>query len=130
MPGNSQEDLDRMGTQEASVAIPERSWENRRSSIMKVTSRVMLYFIVIVISVMFMFPFLWTISSSLKPIREMYRYPPTLFPEKVEWQNYQHPTYPQQHGEFTPHLSAIDLLFNCGEESTRVIADRAHTEES
>ena len=48
----------------------------------------------------------------------------------VEWQDYQHPTYPQQHGEFTPYLSAIDLLFNCGEESTRVIAERAHTEES
>ncbi len=35
----------------------------------------------------------------------------------VEWQDYQHPTYPQQHGEFAPYLSALDLILNCGDES-------------
>jgi WbqC-like protein len=35
----------------------------------------------------------------------------------VEWQRYIHPTYPQLHGVFVPHLSALDLLFNCGEEA-------------
>jgi hypothetical protein len=35
----------------------------------------------------------------------------------VEWQRYAHPTYPQLHGDFVPYLSAIDLLFNCGDES-------------
>ena len=35
----------------------------------------------------------------------------------VEWQRYAHPTYPQLHGEFVPYLSALDLLFNCGEEA-------------
>ena len=35
----------------------------------------------------------------------------------VEWQRYTHPTYPQLHGEFVPYLSALDLLFNCGEEA-------------
>ena len=41
---------------------------------------------------------------------------------EVVWQNYQHPTYPQQHGAFTPFLSALDLLLNCGEESARIIS--------
>ena len=36
---------------------------------------------------------------------------------RVEWQNFVHPTYPQQHGEFVPYLSAIDLLLNCGDEA-------------
>jgi len=40
---------------------------------------------------------------------------------EVVWQNYQHPVYPQQHGEFVPYLSAIDLLFNCGDDSARIL---------
>jgi len=40
----------------------------------------------------------------------------------VEWQDYKHPVYPQQHGEFTPYLSTLDLLFNCGDESARLIS--------
>lgn len=49
---------------------------------------------------------------------------------EVEWQDYRHPTYPQQHGEFVPFLSALDLLLNCGAESLAVIARGSiHTEE-
>jgi WbqC-like protein family len=40
----------------------------------------------------------------------------------VEWQNYAHPIYPQQHGEFVPFLSALDLLLNCGSESAAIVA--------
>ena len=41
----------------------------------------------------------------------------------VEWQNYKHPTYPQQNGAFVRFLSALDLLFNCGDESRRIISE-------
>lgn len=40
---------------------------------------------------------------------------------EVVWQNYQHPVYPQQHGEFVPFLSAIDLLLNCGDQSAGIL---------
>lgn len=40
---------------------------------------------------------------------------------EVEWQNYQHPVYPQQHGDFVPYLSAIDLLCNCGDDSAAIL---------
>lgn len=40
---------------------------------------------------------------------------------RVEFQDYHHPVYPQLHGEFTPHMSVIDLLFNCGERSLEII---------
>jgi hypothetical protein len=36
---------------------------------------------------------------------------------EVEWQRYTHPTYAQLHGDFIPYLSAIDLLFNCGDQA-------------
>lgn len=45
---------------------------------------------------------------------------------RVEFQNYQHPVYPQQHGTFVPYLSALDLLLNCGDNSASVIAQGSH----
>jgi WbqC-like protein family len=41
---------------------------------------------------------------------------------EVEWQNFRHPVYTQQHGEFLPYLSALDLLLNCGDESASIVA--------
>lgn len=35
---------------------------------------------------------------------------------EVVFQEFIHPRYPQLFGDFISHLSAIDLLFNCGEE--------------
>jgi hypothetical protein len=41
---------------------------------------------------------------------------------EVEWQNLDHPIYPQLHGGFVSHLSALDLILNCGQESSAVLA--------
>jgi len=43
----------------------------------------------------------------------------------VEWQDYTHPVYAQQHGEFVPYLSALDLILNVGPDSLEVIASGA-----
>ena len=40
---------------------------------------------------------------------------------EVVWQNFEHPTYPQLHGDFIPYLSSIDLLFNCGTKESKEI---------
>ena len=40
---------------------------------------------------------------------------------EIEWQDYVHPVYPQQHGDFVPYLSIVDLVFNCGEESAAIL---------
>ena len=38
----------------------------------------------------------------------------------VEWQRFDHPVYPQLHGEFVPYLSALDLLMNCGDTAATI----------
>jgi hypothetical protein len=40
---------------------------------------------------------------------------------EVLWQQFTHPVYPQQFGEFIPYLSSIDLFFNCGIEQSQLI---------
>ena len=40
---------------------------------------------------------------------------------KPHFQDYVHPRYPQLHGEFVSHLSVVDLLFNCGDESRDIL---------
>jgi hypothetical protein len=40
----------------------------------------------------------------------------------LEYQDYQHPIYPQLYGEFLPYLSVIDLMFNCGEKSLKILS--------
>jgi hypothetical protein len=39
----------------------------------------------------------------------------------LEFQQFTHPQYPQQHGAFEPYLSIIDLLFNCGPDSKKLL---------
>ncbi len=40
---------------------------------------------------------------------------------KLHFQDYIHPVYPQLHGGFVSHLSIVDLLFNCGDESLEIL---------
>lgn len=40
---------------------------------------------------------------------------------RLVFQDYVHPVYPQLHGAFVSHLSAVDLLFNCGPASRGIL---------
>jgi hypothetical protein len=40
---------------------------------------------------------------------------------RAVFQDYQHPVYPQLHGDFEPYMSVIDLLFNVGRGSFDVL---------
>jgi WbqC-like protein len=44
----------------------------------------------------------------------------------VQWQQYLHPVYPQLHGGFVSHLSALDLLLNCGEQAPLIAFGGMH----
>lgn len=40
---------------------------------------------------------------------------------QVEWQRFKHPVYQQQFNDFVPMLSCLDVLFNCGRQSSAVL---------
>jgi hypothetical protein len=40
----------------------------------------------------------------------------------VRYFEFQHPEYPQLHGDFLPYMSCVDMLFCCGENSRDLIA--------
>jgi len=50
--------------------------------------RAVLYVVVIGLSLMFMFPYMWTIGSSLKSPIELMKWPPTILPSEINWANY------------------------------------------
>ena len=45
----------------------------------------------------------------------------------VEYQNFQHPIYQQKNGSFISHMSVIDLLFNEGPNSKKIIMSGDNT---
>lgn len=52
------------------------------------TGRLVLYAILIGMSIIFIFPFLWMITTALKPLSEVYVFPPEFIPHSFLWQNF------------------------------------------
>jgi ABC-type glycerol-3-phosphate transport system permease component len=48
-----------------------------------------LYAVMALLAFVFMFPFLWTLMSSLKTVQELFEFPPPLFPRVPQFRNYQ-----------------------------------------
>ena len=66
-------------------SVPERF---RSASASRRVSRASSYAIMILFGVMFMFPWFWTMGTSLKASTELYIYPPPLLPKVPQWDNY------------------------------------------
>lgn len=65
----------------------------RRTTLLGLRSRAQVqravaYVLLLGLSVAFALPFLWMISTSLKPQDEVFAYPPTFIPTSFEWRNY------------------------------------------
>ena len=54
----------------------------------KMRGQIITHVILVLISSIFILPFLWMILSSFKPALEIIRIPPTFFPEKFIFSNY------------------------------------------
>ena len=75
-----------MATAFVKTARPQMA--RRRVGPGKVAGRIILYIILIVGSMVFLTPFLWMISSSLKTRTEVFLFPPRPFPRVALWHNY------------------------------------------
>ena len=53
-----------------------------------VVAEVLFYILTVSLALIFVFPFFWTVSSSLKQPFEIFSFPPTLFPSVPQWVNY------------------------------------------
>ena len=60
----------------------------RRKKLKYYIGRTVIYTMLIVGACMYLFPFLWMISTSLKAPTELMTNPPTWFPETPQWSNY------------------------------------------
>ena len=73
------------------MALPVTGKTVRRRSLGAVAFRALLYLAVGSGALIFTFPFLWMISSSVKPGYEMLLIPPKWIPSEFEWRNYLRP---------------------------------------
>jgi multiple sugar transport system permease protein len=51
-------------------------------------SRLLLHLALLTVGIIFLLPFAWSISTSLKPMQDLFRVTPNLIPSEVRWQNY------------------------------------------
>jgi multiple sugar transport system permease protein len=72
----------------STAAPPSNRARNNASRLLSGVNRVLLYLLAIALSAMFMFPFFWTVTTSLKKPVELIKFPPTLFPEVPQWITY------------------------------------------
>jgi len=50
--------------------------------------KTLMYALAIGLSAAFLFPVLWAVGASFKPLIEVYRFPPSFFTWPLRWQNY------------------------------------------
>lgn len=60
----------------------------KRTSVNRQTKKIISYLLMTAIGIVLITPLSWMVFTSLKPMEEIVRYPPTFFPEKIVWQNY------------------------------------------
>ncbi|PLT28801.1 carbohydrate ABC transporter permease [Peribacillus deserti] len=73
---------------EVKAASSVKQKKNRSIKVGKRIERISTYTLLIVLSAVFIFPFLWLIGTSLKPENEAMTFPPTLIPKVWDFANY------------------------------------------
>jgi len=70
----------------ASLAISIPFYESRRFQ--KIVKNIIVYFLLVVLSFLFVFPFFWMLDSALKPNAQIFLWPPKWIPDPIQWQNF------------------------------------------
>src|SRR5436309_9234207 len=72
-----------------------------RATARRVGGRAVTYLVVALVGLLFLFPFAWLVATSLKTDREIFAYPPTMYPHAIRWANYAAPV------SYTPFLRSL-----------------------
>lgn len=73
-----------------------------------------LYLVLTALAAMFMFPFFYTVMSSLKAPWEVYTYPPTLVPDRLLWGNYPEAMTMAPFTQWFKNTVIVVFLSTCG----------------
>jgi len=73
---------------EAVVARTRPVVAGARTRVQRSAARVLYYALAVASGLLFMAPFFWTVSSSLKAVTEIYDFPPAWLPAIPQWDNY------------------------------------------
>lgn len=71
-----------------SVTVPTKRSASWRRTAMDLAGRGALHLVLIALSLLFLVPFLWALSTSLKDEGSVFAFPPQLIPETLHWRNY------------------------------------------
>jgi ABC-type glycerol-3-phosphate transport system permease component len=94
-----------------------------RGQALRLLGRGLLYGAVIVLSAIFLLPFLWALATSLKAASEVFVFPPTLFPESLRFENYGRVFEKAPFALFYRNTAVVTLLATTGTIlSTTVVA--------
>jgi multiple sugar transport system permease protein len=80
------------------------------------------YLFLIGSSSVMVFPFMWMVSTALKGQQEVYIYPPTLWPESLHWENFQHVLDTVPFGRFFVNSLLVTTLITVSQVVTSVLA--------
>ena len=92
-----------------------------RAATRKRLARLFFYAFTIVLSLMFLFPFIWTLSSSLKTSSDVVAYPPALFPKSPQWGNYPTAWNTVEFGPFFRNSLIVTILSMVGGTATGLV---------
>lgn len=73
-------------TAEAEPTVKKNHFKSKKKS--EKTLKLIIFILLVSVSIILMAPIVWMVSTSLKPMSEIVKIPPTLFPSNVQWQNY------------------------------------------
>ena len=68
------------------ATLNAQSWLSRWMR--RIAQSFLKHLLLITVGFVFLFPFAWLVLTSLKSAREIVIFPPTIFPNQVQWNNY------------------------------------------
>lgn len=103
----------------ASRSVVSMRYKPLALKVRRIVGQVVLYILVAGMATAFLFPWVWLISTSLKPPEQIIEFPPRLMPERFEWVNYVYAVTSINYGRYLRNtlvicgLVLIGRVFSC-----------------